>query len=62
MLADVEEGGEAERYIDERLSDVESRWSELVTPHTGKFDSREAAVNKVSWMGVNMIEIELHRS
>ena len=47
LLETVEEGGGAEHFIDDQLSDVERRWSDLVTPHTGKIDDREAAVDKV---------------
>ena len=47
MLVAMEEGGVAEEYIDQKLSDVDGRLAELVTPHSGNIDAREIAVNKV---------------
>lgn len=48
MLVGMDEGGDAERYVDEKLLEVDSRLSDLVTPVKGKINSKENEVEKVS--------------
>ena len=47
MLANMEEGGEAEGHIDSKLTELDSRLSDLVTPVEGKLDSKKNDVSKV---------------
>ena len=47
MLLGMEEGGEAEKFIDDSLSGVESRLEDLVAPGKGKIETRKSDVEKV---------------
>jgi len=48
MLLGMEEGGEAEQFIDDSLMKVESRLEDLVAPGKGKLETRKSDVDKVS--------------
>ena len=48
MQVGIDEGSDAEQYVDKRLSEVESRMEGLVTPTKGKIETTETDVDKVS--------------
>ena len=48
MQVGIDEGSDAEQYVDKRLSEVESHMEGLVTPTKGKIEATETDVDKVS--------------
>ena len=47
MLEDMDEQTEPEQFMDDKLSTLEQRWSDLVSQETGSLDVRETAVKLV---------------
>ena len=56
MLIGMEEGSDAERYVDEKLLEIDSRLSDLVTPVKGKLDCKEKEVGKVRSLSLHAID------